>query len=302
MLTSKTEITTNPIVRYHELMSLCNRVNFHAPPIMLSGHCLTPGLIFIAEQTENIDTIINRAFENDYIAHFILTGSGTVTIPHQYPVQQGTMILRLPGTEMRLTANKGGLLRLFIHFTISPEIEPSNKKLYVTLPNIVHEVATMTDECRLNLPGWPERAGMLCSILISRCATMLGTFSKAPPISCYSPFLSENIDTYIKNNLGQSIRVENIAEHLGISERTLTRRYATETGYTVSSRILALRLEKACLLLKDTPLPLSDIAIQTGFQYVNNFITVFHRHIGITPREYRLMHQQRLQENNINFI
>ena len=87
--------------------------------------------------------------------------------------------------------------------------------------------------------------------------------------------------------------IKAIAEYLGISERTLIRRYADETGQTVKARVLSLRMEKACILLRSTPLPLSDIAAQCGFQYVNHFIRAFHQYMGQTPRTYRLAGQQK---------
>ncbi len=289
MLKSKAENADIPMVRYHELMRVCNRVVNHAPSIQLHGHRLTPGFIFCVEIAGGTDV----PFEDEgYCLNCCVGGGGRMTTPQSMPVQPGSVLLKLPGEEPHWKANADGLLRFYICFTITPNIAPPLIPPTAIWPQVVQEVATMTEECRLNLPGWPERAGMICSVLVSRCATMLGAFTKSPFTPSYIPFLHDNVDKYIKTNLGLAIRLEDIAEYLGVSERTLTRRYAFETGNTINSRIQTLRMELACEILQDTPLPLSDIAIQIGYHHVNNFISVFHRHIGMTPREYRMIHRR----------
>ncbi len=290
MLSANANKATEPLVRYHELMRVCNRVNFHAPPVQLHGHRLTPGFIFCVEGAAGIERPIEDA---GYCLNCCVAGSGRMTRPEAWPLQPGAVVVKLPTVEPHWVADAGGLLRFYICFSITPEIIPPLTPPRMLWPWMVQEVVTMTEECRLNLPGWPERAGMRCSMLVSRCATLLGAFSKPPPAPAYTPFLRENVEKYIITNLGLPIRLEDIAEYLGISERTLIRRYADETGQTVKARVLSLRMEKACILLRSTPLPLSDIAAQCGFQYVNHFIRAFHQYMGQTPRTYRLAGQQK---------
>ena len=47
------------------------------------------------------------------------------------------------------------------------------------------------------------------------------------------------------------------------------------------------RMERACHLLTDTELPVSEIAHAVGFEQPGYFSNTFRRHFGISPGHYR---------------
>jgi AraC-like DNA-binding protein len=46
-------------------------------------------------------------------------------------------------------------------------------------------------------------------------------------------------------------------------------------------------MEQAKKLLETTPLSVTQIALEVGYEYASNFTTAFRRHFGITPKSAR---------------
>jgi AraC-like DNA-binding protein len=77
-----------------------------------------------------------------------------------------------------------------------------------------------------------------------------------------------------------------LAEQMGLSSRTLTRRLA-ETGLTFRSLIEKIQQEISRELLKNPSITIGEIAYQTGFSEQSAFNRAFKRWTGQTPLEYR---------------
>src|SRR5262249_47426807 len=81
-------------------------------------------------------------------------------------------------------------------------------------------------------------------------------------------------------------RAAEIAEHLGVSQRTLARRLAGE-GATFSDLLETLRGDLARPYLGDDGPSISQVAWLLGYQEVSAFTHAFKRWTGMTPREAR---------------
>jgi AraC-like DNA-binding protein len=78
-------------------------------------------------------------------------------------------------------------------------------------------------------------------------------------------------------------RAAEIARRLGVSQRTLVRRLASE-GLTFAGILQDLRSNLAARHLRDETLPISKIAWLLGYQDVSAFTHAFKRWSGTTPR------------------
>lgn len=92
---------------------------------------------------------------------------------------------------------------------------------------------------------------------------------------------------YIKENLYKQISLDEIAAHCMVSISTLQHRFKAETGISISDRIRAKKVEKACFLLKYTNIPCGDIAFRMGYGSQSFFIQQFKKVTGLTPAAYR---------------
>ena len=92
---------------------------------------------------------------------------------------------------------------------------------------------------------------------------------------------------YINENLYSPVTVEEIAEHCSVSVSTLQHRFKEETGHSVTSRIRAKKIERACYFLKHTNIPCGDIAFKMGYGSQSYFGRQFKKVMGFTPQLYR---------------
>lgn len=96
----------------------------------------------------------------------------------------------------------------------------------------------------------------------------------------------------IQEQFREKIRLKSLALELSISESYLSRCLKQETGKTLSEHVLKLRIDEAKQLLIKTDASVYDIATSVGFNYQNHFASVFKKHTGIQPLEYRNRHFQ----------
>ena len=59
------------------------------------------------------------------------------------------------------------------------------------------------------------------------------------------------------------------------------------TGKKFMDLLQEIRLKKACSLIKYSDIPINDIAYEVGYRNMSYYYTIFKKHYGITPAEYR---------------
>ena len=76
--------------------------------------------------------------------------------------------------------------------------------------------------------------------------------------------------------------MQSVAQNLGTSERTLTRRLSDE-GTTFRALLLKARLAVARELLTTTTLSVSNVAWRAGYAEPSSFIRAFKKEYGVAP-------------------
>jgi|GEM_PF-4351627 len=78
-----------------------------------------------------------------------------------------------------------------------------------------------------------------------------------------------------------------LADAFGVSSPTMSRFFKSEIGKGLSEYVTERRIEDAARLLKESDLPVKEIAKKVGYNDVNTFIRRFKAITGSTPTEYR---------------
>jgi len=78
-----------------------------------------------------------------------------------------------------------------------------------------------------------------------------------------------------------------LAERVGLSRRHASRLLKQEVGASFPEYLTALRIERAKKLLTTTGQPVTEVALETGWQSLSHFNTVFRRRVGVTPSAWR---------------
>jgi AraC-like DNA-binding protein len=99
------------------------------------------------------------------------------------------------------------------------------------------------------------------------------------------------IEEYIDVHLEKDLSVEELASHLGMSPSYFARSFRSSVGLAPHSYVMRRRLLRAQELLASTELPLTDIALATGFADQSHFSRRFHEMTGMPPRTFRLQHR-----------
>ena len=99
---------------------------------------------------------------------------------------------------------------------------------------------------------------------------------------------------FIEEHISEKITVTDVASSVYISDRDCYRRFQKELKETPLQFIQSVRLEKACQLLSQTDLPVSEITCLCGFRDSSYFSSFFSGKMGCTPGSYRRMaHEQK---------
>ena len=92
---------------------------------------------------------------------------------------------------------------------------------------------------------------------------------------------------FIREKAVEGIMVQDVLKRASRSPSTLERRIKRILGRTIKAEITRIRLTRAKLLLNESELPISKIAIRTGFSEPKYFCDVFRKNEKMTATAYR---------------
>jgi transcriptional regulator GlxA family with amidase domain len=95
------------------------------------------------------------------------------------------------------------------------------------------------------------------------------------------------LERWIAENLTADLRVERLADRVGMSPRNFARRYTETRRRTPARMVEALRVEAARRALEESDDRIKEVARRCGFSNEEQMRVAFVRHLGITPRAYR---------------
>ncbi len=91
----------------------------------------------------------------------------------------------------------------------------------------------------------------------------------------------------MEETLSYPIPKTEIADRVGLSARQLERLFKQHFGLSPSRFYLRLRLERARRLLRQTPMPVTEVAFACGFETASHFAKCYREMFGVRPSEER---------------
>jgi AraC-like DNA-binding protein len=95
---------------------------------------------------------------------------------------------------------------------------------------------------------------------------------------------------FIKEHSIEELSLNKVAKAAGISRNHLSEKFKQVTGINFVEYVARTRFEKACELLRDVDLRISEIAFAVGFQSLSQFNRVFKKFAGKSPSAYRAIY------------
>ncbi len=170
------------------------------------------------------------------------------------------------------------------------------------VPEDVAVVGVDNDEmlCELSLPPLSsvvldlERAGYEAATLLHRMmagesipdarimvAPNFIAIRQSSDVAPKDPYVAVAL-RFVKDHAGEAISVSDVSRQVGVSRRTLERRFYGVLGRSIAAEITRSKLERAKRILRETDLPLR-VAAAAGFGSVKTFNRVFRYSEGMPP-------------------
>lgn len=97
--------------------------------------------------------------------------------------------------------------------------------------------------------------------------------------------------TVIEVEMSGEVTVTSLANRVGLSSRTLTRRFGAVVGVSPGVYQRRVRMQAARRMLETTSVSVSEIMQAVGYEDAAAFGRIFKRNAGLTPTSYRLKYQ-----------
>jgi AraC family carnitine catabolism transcriptional activator len=102
------------------------------------------------------------------------------------------------------------------------------------------------------------------------------------------PIVAE-METKMRAHLSMPLSLGELADGMGLSRKALRGRCLRATGMKPSDYYLSLRLQHGADLLRNTAMPVSDIATEAGFETLAGFSRSVRNNLGVSPSAVRKM-------------
>lgn len=100
----------------------------------------------------------------------------------------------------------------------------------------------------------------------------------------------------LNNEYQKNIGLQYVAEQLNISVPYLSKRFKEEVGVGFKEYLTDLKMKRAKEWIKNTEIPLKDIAVRVGYNDYKQFNAIFKKQFGMSAGEYRKTIQKLVQE------
>ena len=107
------------------------------------------------------------------------------------------------------------------------------------------------------------------------------------PERAHDDVIVHQVQQHIDSHLGEPMRIAELAASFGLSERTLSRRFAAATGHGPRTYLRHARIQHAKRLLETAGDPVDQVRRRAGYSDAAAFRRVFKQATGLSPSGYR---------------
>lgn len=150
---------------------------------------------------------------------------------------------------------------------------------------VIREMITYGLRWPITRPVSDERADAFFTVLADLLVEWLDQEAPLWLPTSDDPLVAEVME-HTRTNLRDASE-QSVCRTVGISERTLRRRFAATAGLTWRTYLCQARLLRASALLADPAMSVLDVSVAVGFDSPSAFTRAFRNHTGESPSAYR---------------
>ncbi|WP_195516976.1 AraC family transcriptional regulator [Paraclostridium bifermentans] len=233
----------------------------------------------------------------DAVIHYISKGYGTFKINDEvYNLKQGDIFILLKGMNVEYIASMDEPWEYYwIGFSGSKANECLNRTAIIESyaasckedSKIPYIILNMCEISKTYNPSCSDDI-LLLKELYSLLYALIEEFPK--PFEYKDKELHAYIQeaiNFINSNYMNSITVNEIANHVNLSRSYLYKMFIKNLKISPQKYLINLRMYKATLLLKNTKIPIGEVASKVGYSDSLLFSKTFSRYFSMSPLNYR---------------
>jgi len=216
----------------------------------------------------------------------------------EHEIGPGDLFLARPGVVHQIRNTEEPLMELYwVAFQLVPTqgVMPRNIRYFAESDAfLTHDrerrvAAVWTALRTLSQGGHSDAIAPLAAALLLAYAQTLVPIAAPdePAHSGATPGPARLALRYISDNLDRPLRIDEVARHVNLSARHLSRILRKSTGTTFSAFVTQARMDRARNLLLRTDLSVKEVADRVGYRNVHHFTATFARHTGSPPASFR---------------
>ena len=125
------------------------------------------------------------------------------------------------------------------------------------------------------------------SLLLSMPRSRQSGYSVVPLSRPHSDDKIRQTEEYLQEHFDRDVSIDSLADRVGMGPRNFIRRFKAATGRLPGAYIQMLRVSAAKELLEHGATSIQTVCSKIGYEDVAFFRSLFKRHTGMTPAEYR---------------
>ena len=234
-----------------------------------------------------------------YILCYVKEGTGYVNLEHNsHKIQAGQGVVLFPNKAVHMKSLREKTMNVtwvsFSGYLVNSYLSRAGlsdgNPIFRDSPE--HEVEKMLDTLLAVSTVLPNRYCKIMAQLYGIFGFLLDAGGQEPQPEITSPenYLIRALD-FIDTNYQRSISVEDIADSIGISRKSLYMVFKTLTSITPKDYLTYYRVDKAAALLREN-WSIEAIVASVGYSDQSHFSKEFKKSVGLAPSVYRRMAAQ----------
>ncbi|XID93269.1 helix-turn-helix domain-containing protein [Paenibacillaceae bacterium WGS1546] len=149
----------------------------------------------------------------------------------------------------------------------------------------------MLEELHARPPGYELALRQtIADLLLLSARAASGGHAPAASLSSPTHRKMSEIVRYLNANYGKPIKIRELADRFYVSPYHMSRSFKAATGFTIIDYLNLTRVKEAQRLLRESRLPITEIAARAGFDNFSHFGKTFKKITRASAREYRKEH------------
>lgn len=224
-------------------------------------------------------TSSGRRREALYSPHDLILNPAGLTTSPQWKARMELILLAIEPRHLASTAEAAGARPTF-------ELPEKFRFEDALLEQLVR---TLVKQFESDLPPDLLYSESLTQTLLLHLIRKYSVSPIAPERRCHAisePRVGRAVE-FIHASLSRTLSLAQIAFEADLNMSQFSNVFKNVMGISPHQYVLRLRVEKALALLRETTLPISEIALQTGFADQSHLTRTLRQHHGVTPRQVR---------------